>query len=98
MWDLVSRAQWIFATSCICEQKSYTDEKNYPKHKKESLALKWAVIDKQKINLNGEDFVVKTKNNPLTYVLTTAKACAKSTGPRSGRAKAIGLLVAGVPK
>uniref|UniRef100_A0A8C5PEZ5 ribonuclease H n=1 Tax=Leptobrachium leishanense TaxID=445787 RepID=A0A8C5PEZ5_9ANUR len=48
-------------------------EKNYPTHKLEFLALKWEVVDKLKDYLYGVDFVIKTDNNPLTYVLTTAK-------------------------
>ena len=48
-------------------------EKNYPAHKLEFLALKWAVCDKFHDYLYGADFEVVTDNNPLTYVLTTAK-------------------------
>uniref|UniRef100_A0A8C5QIG0 ribonuclease H n=1 Tax=Leptobrachium leishanense TaxID=445787 RepID=A0A8C5QIG0_9ANUR len=48
-------------------------EKNYRTHKLEFLALKWAVVDKLKDYLYGAEFVIKTDNNPLTYVLTTAK-------------------------
>lgn len=48
-------------------------EKNYPPHKREFLALKWAVCDKFKDYLYGREFVVLTDNNPVTYVLTTAK-------------------------
>ena len=48
-------------------------EKNYPAHKREFLALKWSVCDKFKDYLYGHQFTVKTDNNPLTYVLSTAK-------------------------
>nr|KAG5707461.1 hypothetical protein BaRGS_011965 [Batillaria attramentaria] len=48
-------------------------EKNYPAHKLEFLALKWAVTEKFKDYLYGSKFTVITDNNPLTYVLTTAK-------------------------
>lgn len=48
-------------------------EKNYPAHKLEFLALKWAITDKFREYLYGAKFVVYTDNNPLTYVLTTAK-------------------------
>lgn len=48
-------------------------EKNYPVHKLEFLALKWAVVDKLHDYLYGAKFEVQTDNNPLTYVLTTAK-------------------------
>ena len=48
-------------------------EKNYPAHKLEFLALKWAVTDKFHDYLFGNKFTVTTDNNPLTYVNTTAK-------------------------
>lgn len=48
-------------------------ECNYPAHKLEYLALKWAVCDKFNDYLYGGKFTVRTDNNPLTYVLTTAK-------------------------
>lgn len=48
-------------------------ERNYPAHKLEFLALKWSVTDKFHDYLYGNDFVVKTDNNPLTYVTTSAK-------------------------
>ena len=48
-------------------------EANYPAHKLEFLALKWAVTDKFHEYLYGSEFVVYTDNNPLTYVLTTAR-------------------------
>ena len=48
-------------------------EKNYPAHKLEFLALKWSVCHKFHENLYGNKFQVLTDNNPLTYVLTSAK-------------------------
>ena len=48
-------------------------ERNYPAHKLEFLALKWSVTDKFKDMLYGNTFEVVTDNNPLTYVLTSAK-------------------------
>ena len=48
-------------------------EKNYPAHKLEFLALKWAVSEKFKDYLYGGKFEVFTDNNPLTYILTSAK-------------------------
>ena len=48
-------------------------ERNYPAHKLEFLALKWAVMDKFHDYLYGAKFEVVTDNNPLTYVLTSAK-------------------------
>ena len=48
-------------------------ETNYPAHKKEFIALKWAVTDKFHDYLYGSKFTVVTDNNPLTYVMSTAK-------------------------
>ena len=49
-------------------------EANYPAHKLEFLALKWAVCEKFHEYLYGsKPFEVYTDNNPLTYVLTSAK-------------------------
>ena len=49
-------------------------EMNYPVHKLEFLALKWAITDKFHDYLYvGNTFDVYTDNNPLTYVLSTAK-------------------------
>ena len=49
------------------------NECNYPAHKLEFLAVKWAVCDKFHDYLYGNKFMVRTDNNTLTYVLTTAK-------------------------
>ena len=48
-------------------------ERNYPVYKLEFLALKWTVTDKFKEYLYGATFEVYTDNNPLTYVVTSAK-------------------------
>ena len=49
-------------------------EANYPAHKLEFLALKWAVCEEFHEYLYGSTpFEVFTDNNPLTYVLTSAK-------------------------
>ena len=48
-------------------------ERNYAAHKLEFLALKWAVTEKFHDYLYGHKFTVLTDNNPLTYVLTTAR-------------------------
>lgn len=48
-------------------------ERNYPAHKLEFHALKWAITDKFHVYLYGAEFQVFTDNNPLTYILTTAK-------------------------
>ena len=48
-------------------------EKHYPAHKLEFLCLKWAVTEKFRDYLYNNQFDVCTDNNPLTYVLTSAK-------------------------
>ena len=55
-------------------------EKKYHSSKLEFLALKWAITDRFHEYLYGGTFEVHTDNNPLTYVLTTAKLDA--TGQR----------------
>uniref|UniRef100_A0A1A8SA02 Gypsy retrotransposon integrase-like protein 1 n=1 Tax=Nothobranchius rachovii TaxID=451742 RepID=A0A1A8SA02_9TELE len=58
-------------------------EKNYHLHsgKLEFLAMKWAICDRFRDYLyHAPSFVVYTDNNPLTYVLTTAKL--NATGHR----------------
>ena len=48
-------------------------ERNYGTHNLEFLALKWAITDRFHEYLYGGTFDVYTDNNPLTYILTTAK-------------------------
>ena len=48
-------------------------ETKYPAHKLEFLGLKWAINEQFHEYLYGNTFDVYTDNNPLTYVLTTAK-------------------------
>ena len=48
-------------------------ERNYYAHKLEFLALKWSVTERFHEYLYGRHFEVYTDNNPLTYILTTAK-------------------------
>ena len=48
-------------------------ERNYPAHKLEFLALKWAVTGRFHEYLYGGQFDFNTDNNPLTYILTSAK-------------------------
>ncbi len=48
-------------------------EQHYPAHKLEFLSLKWAITEKFYDYLYGQKFTVLTDNNPLTYVLTSAK-------------------------
>ena len=55
-------------------------EKNYTTHKLEFLALKWSITDRFHEYLYGSTFEVFTDNNPLSYVLSSAKLDA--TGQR----------------
>ena len=61
-------------------RKLSNSERRYPIHQLEFLDLKWVVVDKLHDYLYGAKFTVRTDNNPLTYVLTTAKLSA--TGHR----------------
>lgn len=65
-----------------CGSRTLTPpEKNYRKHsgKLEFLALKWAIFQWFRDYLyHAPHFVVYTDNNPLTYILSTAKL--KATG------------------
>ena len=44
---------------------------NYHSTKLEFLALKWAIMEHFKEYLLNQPFLVKTDNNPLTYIMTT---------------------------
>ena len=55
-------------------------ERNYDTHMLEFLALKWLITERFHEYLYGGHFEVYTDNNPLTYILTTAKLDA--TGQR----------------
>ena len=55
-------------------------ERNYDAHKWEFLALKWSVTERFHEYLYGGHFKVYMDNNPLTYILTTAKL--DTTGQR----------------
>ena len=46
-------------------------EKNYHSTKLEFLVLKWAIIENFKEYLLYQSFLVRTDNNPLTYIMTT---------------------------
>ena len=48
-------------------------EQHYTAHKLEFLALKWSITQKFHDYLYGNNFKVITDNNPLTYILTSAK-------------------------
>ena len=53
-------------------------ESHYPMHKLEFLTLEWVVVKKFHEYLYGSTFNVYMDNNPLAYVLTTAKLDAAS--------------------
>lgn len=57
----------------FASHKLSPSKRNYPIHQLEFLALKWAVVNKFHDYLYGAQFTVRTDNNPLTYVLTTAR-------------------------
>lgn len=63
----------------FASRKLNAPEQRYPIHQLEFLALKWAIVDKFHDYLYGAKFTVRT-DNPLTYVLTTAKL--NATGHR----------------
>ncbi len=69
-----------FRPVAFASRKLSRSERNYPIHQLEFLALKWAIVDKFHDYLYGAKFTVRTDNNPLTYVLTTAKL--NATGHR----------------
>ena len=48
-------------------------EKNYHSSKLEFLALKWAVTEhfREYLQYSPEPFLIRTDNNPLTYMMTT---------------------------
>ena len=48
-----------------------THERNYHSTKLEFLALKWAIMEHFKEYLLYQPFLVRTDNNPLTYIMCT---------------------------
>ncbi|RXN14231.1 Retrovirus-related Pol polyprotein from transposon 297 [Labeo rohita] len=62
----------------FASRKLSASEQRYPIYQLEFLALKW--VDKFHDYLYGAQFVVRTDNNPLTYILTSAKL--NATGHR----------------
>ena len=65
----------VYASRTLSKPK-----RNYDTHKLEFLALKWSITEIFHEYLYGGHFEVYTDNNPLTYILTTAKLDA--TGQR----------------
>ena len=60
-----------FHLVAYCSRVLSTHEKNYHSTKLEFLALKWAVMVHFKEYLLYRPFLVKTDNNPLTYIMST---------------------------
>lgn len=60
----------------FASRKLSAAERNCPIHQLEFVSLKWAVVDKFHDYLYGARFTVHTDNNPLIYVLSTAKLSA----------------------
>ena len=60
-FHLVAYGSWVLTTH----------EKNYHSMKLEFLALKWAIMEHFEEYLLYQPFLVKTDNNPLTYIMTT---------------------------
>ena len=68
-------------TICVVAYASQSlskSKKKYHSSKLEFLALKWAITEQFHEYLYGGTFKVHSDNNPLTYVLTTAKLDATS--------------------
>ena len=72
-WEDGTKAVIAYASRSLNKAESH-----YPAHKLEFLTLKWAVVKKFHEYLYGLTFHVYTDNNPLTYILTTAKLDAAS--------------------
>ena len=60
-FHLVAYGSWVLTTH----------EKNYHSMKLEFLALKWAITEHFKEYLLYQPFLVRTDNNPLTYIMST---------------------------
>ena len=60
-FHLVTYGSWVLTAH----------KKNYHSTKLEFLALKWAITEHFKEYLLYQAFLVKTDNNPLTYIMTT---------------------------
>ena len=63
MESVIAYASWTLSQS----------KRNYDAQKLEFLALKWSITERFHEYLYGGHFEAYTNNNPLTYVLTTAK-------------------------
>lgn len=66
----VPRGERIARPVAFASKTLSHSQMNYPAHRLEFLALKWAVCDKFSHWLKGRHFTAWTDNNPLTYILT----------------------------
>ena len=62
----------------FASRRTSSSEQNYPIHKLEFLALKWAITEKFACYLRTSHFDCYTDNNPLTHVFKSAKLDATS--------------------
>ena len=62
---------WFHLVDYGSQAAHHAHEKNYHSTKLEFLALKWAITEHFKEYLLYQPFLVKTDNNPLTYIMTT---------------------------
>ena len=65
------QADWQCWPVTYGSQALTAHEKNYNSTKLEFLALKWAITEHFKEYLLYQPFLVRTDNNPLTYIMTT---------------------------
>ena len=74
-WEWCSsqkQADRTLSSGCLWQPSTHSPhEKNYQSTKLEFLVLKWAVTEHFKEYLLYQPFLVKTDNNPLTYIMTT---------------------------
>lgn len=63
----------VIAYASRCLRGSERNDANYSSMKLELAGLKWAITEKFRDFLLGSHFTVYTDNNPLCYVMTTAK-------------------------
>ena len=65
------QADGLYHPVAYGSQALMAHEKNYHSTKLEFLALKWAITEHFKEYLPYQPFLIRTDNNPLTYILTT---------------------------
>ena len=68
---LQKQSDWIYHPFAYVSQSLTIHEHNYHSTKQKFLALKWVIAEQFQEYLHWKPFIVKTDNNPLTYLLTT---------------------------